>query len=44
MLQETDKDPELQALKKAISTGWPVKRSQIPSKTCILIGILEMNL
>ena len=30
LLQETNKDPELQALKKAISTGWLVKRSQIP--------------
>ena len=31
MLQETNKDPEFQALKHAISTGWPVKRSQIPA-------------
>ena len=31
VLQETNKDPELQALKHAISTGWPVKRSQIPA-------------
>ena len=30
VLQETNKDPELQALKHAISTGWPAKRSQIP--------------
>ena len=30
VLQETNKDPELQALKHTISTGWPVKRSQIP--------------
>ena len=30
VLQETNKDPELQALKHAIFTGWPVKRSQIP--------------
>ena len=31
VLQETNKDPELQALKHAISTGWPAKRSQIPA-------------
>ena len=31
VLQETNKDPELQALKCAISTVWPVKRSQIPA-------------
>ena len=31
VFQETNKDPELQALKHAISTGWPVKRSQIPA-------------
>ena len=31
VLQETNKDPELQALKRAISTGWPAKRSQIPA-------------
>ena len=30
VLQETNKDPELQLLKHAISTGWPAKRSQIP--------------
>ena len=30
MLQETSKDKELQSLKHYISTGWPVKRSQIP--------------
>ena len=30
MLQETNKDKELQSLKHYISTGWPVKRSQIP--------------
>ena len=30
VLQKTNKDPELQALKHVISTGWPVKRSQIP--------------
>ena len=29
VLQETNKDPEFQALKHAISTGWPAKRSQI---------------
>ena len=29
MLQETSKDKELQSLKHYISTGWPVKRSQI---------------
>ena len=29
VLQETNKDPELQALKHAISTGWPANRSQI---------------
>ena len=27
VLQENNKDPEVQALKHAISTGWPVKRS-----------------
>ena len=31
VLQETNKDPELQALKHTISTDWPVKRSQIPT-------------
>ena len=31
VLQETNKDLELQALKQTISTGWPVKRSQIPA-------------
>ena len=31
VLQETNKDPELQALKHSISTGWPIKRSQIPA-------------
>ena len=31
MLQETNKCPEFQALKHAISTGWPTKRSQIPA-------------
>ena len=31
VLQETNKDPELQALKHAISTGWSMKRSQIPA-------------
>ena len=31
VLQETNKDPELQALKHYISTGWAVKRSQIPA-------------
>ena len=30
MLQETNKDEELQSLKQYISTGWPAKRSQIP--------------
>ena len=30
VLQETNKDNELQALKNYISTGWPAKRSQIP--------------
>ena len=30
VLQETNKDPEFQALKHAVSTGWPVRRSQIP--------------
>ena len=30
VLQETNKDPKLQVLKHAISTGWPAKRSQIP--------------
>ena len=30
VLQETNKDPELQALKHAISRGLPVKRSKIP--------------
>ena len=30
MLQETNKDKELQSLKHYISTGWPAKRSQIP--------------
>ena len=29
MLQETNKDKELQSLKHYISTGWPAKRSQI---------------
>ena len=29
VLQETNKDKELQSLKHYISTGWPVKRSQI---------------
>ena len=31
VLQETNKCPEFQALKHAISTGWPAKRSQIPA-------------
>ena len=31
VLQETNKCPEFQALKHAISTGWPTKRSQIPA-------------
>ena len=31
VLQETNKDPEFQAFKHAISTGWAVKRSQIPA-------------
>ena len=31
VLQETSKCPEFQALKHAISTGWPAKRSQIPA-------------
>ena len=31
VLQETNKDPEFQALKHVISKGWPVKRSQIPA-------------
>ena len=31
VLQETNKRPEFQALKHAISTGWPTKRSQIPA-------------
>ena len=31
VLQETLKDQELQALKHYISTGWPSKRSQIPT-------------
>ena len=30
VLQETNKDKELQSLKHYISTGWPVKISQIP--------------
>ena len=30
VLQETNKDKELQSLKRYISTGWPAKRSQIP--------------
>ena len=30
VLQETNKCPEFQALKHAISTGWPTKRSWIP--------------
>ena len=30
MLQETSKDKELQSLKHYISTGWTMKRSQIP--------------
>ena len=30
VLQETNKDKELQSLKHYISTGWPTKRSQIP--------------
>ena len=30
VLQETNKDEELQSLKHYISTGWPAKRSQIP--------------
>ena len=30
VLRETNKDEELQSLKHYISTGWPVKRSQIP--------------
>ena len=30
VLQENNKDNELQALKNYISTGWPAKRSQIP--------------
>ena len=30
VLQETSKDKELQSLKHYISTGWPMKRSQIP--------------
>ena len=30
MLQETNKDKELQSLKHYISTGWPAKRNQIP--------------
>ena len=30
VLQETNKDKELQLLKHYISTGWPAKRSQIP--------------
>ena len=29
VLQETNKDKELQSLKHYISTGWPAKRSQI---------------
>ena len=31
VLQKTNKCPEFQALKHAISTGWPMKRSQIPA-------------
>ena len=31
VLQETNKDPEFQALKHAVSTGWPAKGSQIPA-------------
>ena len=31
VLQETNKNPELQALKHAISTGWPAKTNQIPT-------------
>ena len=31
VLRETNKNPGLQALKHAISTGWPAKRSQIPA-------------
>ena len=30
VLQETNKDKELQSLKHYFSTGWPAKRSQIP--------------
>ena len=30
VLQETNKDKELQSLEHYISTGWPAKRSQIP--------------
>ena len=30
VLQETDKDPELQVLKRQFLTGWPMERSQIP--------------
>ena len=31
VLQETNKNPELQALKHAISTGWPAKTNKIPT-------------
>ena len=31
VFQETNKCPEFNALKHAISTGWPMKRSQIPA-------------
>ena len=31
LLQATDKDAELQALKNVISTGWPAKRSKLPA-------------
>ena len=30
MLQATNKDAELQALKHVISEGWPAKRSKLP--------------
>ena len=42
VLQETNKDNELQALKNYISTGWPAKKARFQC-FYILIGILEMS-
>ena len=39
LLNKTDKDAELQALKMVISKGWPKKRSSLTH-----IGTTEMNL